>query len=130
MIEGKRDLRTGRPVVMEINGRFWGSLQLAIDAGVDFPVLLVAAAVGAPLPPSLPFYRRGIRSRWEWGDLDHLLLRMLRSRRRLRLDRSAPSRLELLRSFFAWDREHDRSEIWRRADPLPFILESLQRLLP
>lgn len=130
MIEGKRDLRTGRPVVMEINGRFWGSLQLAIDAGVDFPALLVAAAVGAPLPPSLPFYREGVRSRWEWGDLDHLLLRLLRSRRRLRLDRSAPSRLGLLRSFFSWDREHDRAEIWRRADPLPFILESLQRLLP
>lgn len=130
MIEGKRDLRSGRPVVMEINGRFWGSLQLAIDAGVDFPALLVAAAVGAPLPHTPPLYRRGIRSRWEWGDLDHLLLRLLRSRRTLRLDRSAPSRVELLRSFVAWDRDRDRPEIWRRSDPAPFILETLQRLLP
>ena len=27
----------GTPYLMEINTRFWGSLQLAIDAGVDFP---------------------------------------------------------------------------------------------
>src|SRR5712691_5282989 len=32
MIECKREHETGRQVVMEINGRFWGSLQLAIDS--------------------------------------------------------------------------------------------------
>ena len=37
MVEFKRDARDGVPKLMEINGRFWGSLQLAIDAGVDFP---------------------------------------------------------------------------------------------
>ena len=35
MIECKRDPATGRHVIMEVNGRLWGSLQLAIDAGVD-----------------------------------------------------------------------------------------------
>src|SRR5690606_12472919 len=30
----------GEPFLMEVNIRFWGSLQLAIDAGVDFPWLL------------------------------------------------------------------------------------------
>ena len=34
------DERTGGPVLMEINPRFWGSVQVAINAGVDFPVLL------------------------------------------------------------------------------------------
>ena len=28
------------PVLMEVNGRFWGSLALAVHAGVDFPRLL------------------------------------------------------------------------------------------
>ncbi len=54
MVEFKADARTGTPYLMEINGRFWGSLQLAIDAGVDFPAILVAAALGAPIPPRSP----------------------------------------------------------------------------
>ena len=49
MVEYKLETKTGTPYLMEVNGRFWGSLQLAIDAGVDFPALLVAAATGAPL---------------------------------------------------------------------------------
>ncbi len=46
MVEYKLDARTGTPYLMEVNGRFWGSLQLAIDAGVDFPNILVNAACG------------------------------------------------------------------------------------
>jgi len=34
------DSRSGKPILMEINPRFWGSLQLGINAGVDFPSLL------------------------------------------------------------------------------------------
>ncbi len=34
------DKRDGKPKFMEINPRFWGSLQAAITAGVDFPYLL------------------------------------------------------------------------------------------
>ena len=37
MVEFKKDNASGDYKLMEINGRFWGSLQLAIDAGVDFP---------------------------------------------------------------------------------------------
>ncbi len=36
----------GTPHLMEVNARFWGSLQLAIDAGVDFPRLLLDATYG------------------------------------------------------------------------------------
>ena len=39
MLEYKRDARSGQRFLMEVNGRFWGSLQLAVDAGVDFPYL-------------------------------------------------------------------------------------------
>ncbi len=46
MVEYKIDERTGTPILMEINGRFWGSLQLAVDAGVDFPRLLIECAEG------------------------------------------------------------------------------------
>ena len=72
MLEYKRDARTGRAYLMEVNGRFWGSLQLAIDAGVNFPVLACQLALGCPPVPT-PAYRIGVRSRGLLGDLDHLL---------------------------------------------------------
>jgi predicted ATP-grasp superfamily ATP-dependent carboligase len=37
MVEFKQDERDGIPKLMEINGRFWDSLQPPFDAGVDFP---------------------------------------------------------------------------------------------
>jgi predicted ATP-grasp superfamily ATP-dependent carboligase len=74
MVEFKQDVRDGVPKLMEINGRFWGSLQLAIDAGVDFPALLVDGVRGdLPLPSP---YRIGVRNRWFWGDVDSLILTM------------------------------------------------------
>jgi predicted ATP-grasp superfamily ATP-dependent carboligase len=75
MVEFKVDGRDGQPKLMEVNGRFWGSLQLAIDAGVNFPVLLYRLAHGENVMPEFD-YRVGVRSRWLLGDLDHLLIRM------------------------------------------------------
>ena len=39
MVEFRKDIRSGEFILMEINGRYWGSLPLAISAGVDFPSL-------------------------------------------------------------------------------------------
>lgn len=58
--------------LMEFNARLWGSLQLALDAGVDFPSLLVEAVLGEPPRPAPPF-AVGVRSRWLLGDLDHAI---------------------------------------------------------
>ena len=44
MAEFKVDGETAN--LIEINGRLWGSLQLAIDSGVDFTVLLLSALPG------------------------------------------------------------------------------------
>ena len=78
MVEFKRDCRDGVAKLMEINGRFWGSLQLAIDAGVNFPDLLLQSVVlGRSTNP--PAYRIGARSRWLLGDLDALLMTLRRS---------------------------------------------------
>ncbi len=63
----------GTPYLMEINPRFWGSLQLAIDAGVDFPTMACRQAMGVPVAP-VSGYREGVRLRWLLGDLDHLYL--------------------------------------------------------
>src|SRR5258707_9736904 len=61
----------GTPYLMEVNGRFWGSLQLAIDAGVDFPWLLYQLATGKAVDP-VDGYATGVRSRWLLGDLARL----------------------------------------------------------
>jgi predicted ATP-grasp superfamily ATP-dependent carboligase len=114
MIECKREEATGRQVIMEVNGRFWGSLQLAIDAGVDFPSLLVRCAAGETVPFSGD-YRVGIRSRWFWGDVDHLYLRLRNG-----------SRLGALRDFLRVNPRRNRSEVWRWRDPAPFVVETLQ----
>jgi predicted ATP-grasp superfamily ATP-dependent carboligase len=123
MIEYKVDAGTGVPYLMEINGRFWGSLQLAVDAGVDFPVLLLDAATGASKAPMLT-WKLGIQSRWWWGDVDQLLARLTRSRRALNLPPGAPSRLQALVSFLRLWRPGDRNEILRWDDPRPFFRET------
>lgn len=122
MIEYKIDETTGTPYLMEINGRFWGSLQLPIDAGVDFPAMLLEVASGGN-PPSVTDYNVGIRSRWWWGDVDHLLVRLLRSARSLSLPPGAPGRLGSILDFLTVKRQ-DRNEILRLDDPKPFIIET------
>jgi predicted ATP-grasp superfamily ATP-dependent carboligase len=119
MIECKREQGTGRQVIMEVNGRFWGSLQLAIDAGVDFPSLLVRCAAGDVPPLESGEYRVGLRSRWFWGDVDHLYLRF---------KGSMGSRLHALLDFLRVRPGRDRNEIWRWRDPRPFVIETLQWL--
>ena len=128
MVEYKVDRASGTPYLMEINGRFWGSLQLAIDAGVDFPALLVAAALGRRPEPVLR-YRLGIRSRWWWGDVDHLLTRLRRSDEQSALLPETPSRWRAIVDFLKVWQPGDRNEVFRTSDPLPFARESIDWFL-
>ncbi len=72
MVEYRVD-ESGRHWLMEVNTRFWGSLQLAIDAGVDFPKWLCQLSTGE-VPNVTNSYREGTRLRWFLGDLDSLYL--------------------------------------------------------
>ena len=51
MVEFRRDPVSGRAVLMEINGRFWGSLPLALWAGINFPFLLYQSMGDGIIPP-------------------------------------------------------------------------------
>lgn len=125
MMEYKQDCRTGQRFLMEVNGRFWGSLQLAIDAGVDFPHLSCQLAIGDRLdiPPT---YRVGVKTRWLLGDLDHLLLRMRYSDRDLNLPDGAPSRARALLDFLKFTESDLHYEIVDRDDVRPFMYEIRQ----
>lgn len=67
MVELKDD--AGRLTIMEMNCRTWGSIETAIRAGVDFPALAVAQALGAPLPDSVVRSDRPVRVRNLKNDL-------------------------------------------------------------
>lgn len=130
MVEFKEDAATGTPYLMEINGRFWGSLQLAIDAGVDFPALLLEEFGRGPSEGGAArgesTYRHGIRSRWFWGDVDHLLWFVKAPRGYRKAESGLPSRLGALARFLVPWRPGQRLEVLRASDPRPFIRESRQ----
>ena len=123
MVEFKRDARDGIPKLMEINGRFWGSLQLAIDAGVDFPALLIRM-LDDPTVPAVPGYRTGVRSRWFWGDLDALLMLLMKRAERERLPCAQRGRLRAIAAFLKWQGPDCRFEVLRLGDIRPWLLES------
>lgn len=122
MMEYKLDQRTGNPLLMEVNGRFWGSLQLAIDAGVDFPYLLYRVAMEGHVE-ALQSYRVGVKSRWLLGDLDHLLLRIFKKDKDLHLPNGFPSRTKTLIQFLKFFQRDLHYEILSLKDPRPFLFE-------
>ncbi len=75
MVEYKRDPATGRFALMEINGRFWGSLPLAVAAGLDFPFHLFDLLVNGRRPTPAP-YRLGVYCRNPGKDVGWLRERM------------------------------------------------------
>ena len=89
MIEFKIDERDNSPKFMEINPRFWGSLQLSILSGINFPYLLYLQTMGKDIPEQN--YTIGIKSRWLIpGDIMHFI--------------KNPERFNLTPSFFKfWD---------------------------
>jgi predicted ATP-grasp superfamily ATP-dependent carboligase len=68
MVEFKMDRVQNVPVLMEINPRPWGSMQLPIRAGVEFPWLLFQLARDGRLPLQ-PGYADDVRLRFLINDL-------------------------------------------------------------
>ncbi len=120
MVEFRVDPARRIPYLMEINPRFWGSLQLAVDAGADFPRWLLAVALGQPIAPPEP-YRMGVRSRWLLGDLDHLLIRLRRPAGNPEVGPTPPPRWRALASFL--NPCAGRLEVWRLSDVRPAFQE-------
>jgi predicted ATP-grasp superfamily ATP-dependent carboligase len=126
MVEYKLDSVTGKPFLMEVNGRFWGSLQLAIDSGVDFPRVLVACALGEHAQ-MIPGYRVGVRSRWWWGQVDHLVGRVRRLAHTDPLPPNVRSAGRALGDLLLGPlRAADHEEVLRWTDPGPFLNETIR----
>jgi len=72
MVEFKIDTQNGQVLLMEINGRFWGSLPLAVKAGVDFPLAYYDLALGEAVQPTQSFLVH-VRTRHFLGDVKWIL---------------------------------------------------------
>lgn len=72
MVEYRHDPATGESALMEINGRFWGSLPLAYHAGAAFPWLSYSL-LGMGRPVEQGAYRGGMRCRFMIPETKRLL---------------------------------------------------------
>lgn len=109
MVEFK-EASDGRPKVLEINPKFWGSLDLAIASGMNFPRALLEYTAGRE-PAAFEFTPR--RVHWPLsGDLTHAWRR----------PESAP---DVFRDLLSSDTESNV----RLDDPLPHVLEAMVTLL-
>ena len=113
-----------RTELMEINGRVWGSLPLALASGVDFPVLLTRlylegeAAVG-PFAPGR--YRVGVRCRHLGTDLLWMAQTLVQRRRHPAL--AIPSRAELLPALAGLFNPKNKLDVQCLDDPWPGLVE-------
>ena len=48
----------GKPKLMEVNPKFWGTLELSIKAGIDFPYLLYKMTVNGDIDPLFTYQNR------------------------------------------------------------------------
>ena len=107
MVEFKMDPRDNTPKLMEINPRFWGSLWLAVTAGVNFPYLLYRMSRGENFTP-VEHYQIGKKCRWLLpGDILHFI--------------NHPKKRDLLPGFFNFWEKHIAYDILSVKDPLPVL---------
>jgi predicted ATP-grasp superfamily ATP-dependent carboligase len=120
MVEYRYDAASGNAVLMEINGRFWGSLPLAFHAGAGFALLAHRAAHGMPLTlPSQP--RTDLRCRMVVTELKRLFRivvhpELIADRHFLRRPVS-----ELMRFIADFLRPRRRYYVWWSRDPMPWV---------
>jgi len=122
MFEFKRSEATGQYWLLEINGRFWGSLPLAVAAGVDFPAALVELVVEGKVPGPAR-YRSGVRCRNLTGEYAWLKEAM---RRRPKPFTRYPSMLSVLRDSVRMLNPFERWDAQQISDPVPGIAEALR----
>ena len=97
MVEFKHDSARDRFVLMEINAKFWGSVELALSAGMNFAADIVSVFRGEHLEYSEEYNRK---RHFYWplnGDLMHLL--EVHSLNKIRDYRAKEARTNLGHSF-------------------------------
>ena len=118
-----RDDGTSEPCLIEVNGRFWGSLELAVASGVDFPNLWLRLLRGEHLEPP-PRYKTGVTQRWVWGDM--LRVGHILKGRPAGYPGPFPTLVGGLREIVGPQPPGTQSETWRADDRWPALGEWVQ----
>ncbi|WP_406657764.1 ATP-grasp domain-containing protein [Methanolobus sp. ZRKC2] len=114
MVEFKLDRETNKPYIIEVNPRFWGSINQAVRSGVDFPYLLYQMAIDGDVA-SVKDYQVGIKTRLFFNDCRAFLSYM----------KISNHKSQLAKDFFTFRQIH--SDEFSKTDPLPgfmFFLKS------
>jgi predicted ATP-grasp superfamily ATP-dependent carboligase len=125
MVEYKYDQKNNIPYFMEVNGRFWGSLQLAIDAGVDFPNMLVNIMQKRQVEYTEE-YKIGVKTRWLWGDIDLLMMLLFKSKKQLNLPDDYGPRWKVVVSILNPFGKRMYYEVLKVRDLKPWLYETKQ----
>lgn len=135
MVEYRWDPTTNDAVLMEINGRYWGSYPLAVHCGGAFAPISYFLANGIALPP-LPSVSSGIRCRMMSTELKRLYRILFDSKKIVDRSFKVEKWAELSRFVADFFRPRVRYYVWDKDDPGPFradmanlICKALGRLL-
>lgn len=120
MVEFKVDGDTKTPKLMEVNGRFWGSLPLSIAAGIDMPYHFYHLATTKQFPSEAVMQKDGVVTRHFHGDVRHLLT-VLFAFDKMR-PYTYPKRRTALREFFVVPKG-THGDVWSLHDPKPAMME-------
>ena len=120
MVEFLRPDDGGPDLLMEVNGRLWGSLALAIRAGVDFPALWLRGLLGGDA--------RGPATYVVGTEVRHLLGEIVHAVRVWRGPRPGhpgtwPRRRDLVRLLLPSGAPRVARQVIDADDPLPFLGE-------
>ena len=124
MVEFRYNIKTKEWVLLEINGRFWGSLPLAISAGIDYPYFLFLLIVGGEIPTSKIIYKPNVYQRNLELDMYWLNDALYNSDDKELLSHSYTRKrifYECLRILIF----KDKIDTFSIKDPAPFIAETL-----
>jgi protein-tyrosine-phosphatase/predicted ATP-grasp superfamily ATP-dependent carboligase len=129
MFEYRVDDATGGKALLEVNARCWGSMPLAVAAGVDFPALWYDQAVHGKVAPTaryrVPYYARNF-----FGDV-YATAERLSLLRRAGLGTAAGAALGWAASFGRVLTGRESHDAFAWADPAPAFAEyaELTRLI-
>jgi protein-tyrosine-phosphatase/predicted ATP-grasp superfamily ATP-dependent carboligase len=125
MVEFLRGDGTGAPHFIEINGRLWGSLALALHAGVDFPRKLIECYMGNPVTPEPASYPVGMYCRNVYpGELNYLwsVLKADGPVRGVQPPSKSRALFDCIGLFFS---PHIRYDYFWPRDPFPWVLQTI-----
>jgi len=125
MVEFRRDARDERPYFLEINGRLWGSIALALHCEVDFPAALVHCHLFGSAPPHPLGYRSGLRCRNVFpGEVGHLRSILKATRRSCEDGPPRPRLRAIVRFLVLFFDLRIRHDYFWWSDPLPGIRQA------